>query len=75
MQVRSTIFTDYGQRFLLNSSPGRASTLDLWSAGLSISATIADRWDMRITSGWMLLKTPNTRIGDAHVNFSIGLQF
>ncbi len=75
MLVRFTMFSDYGQRFLMNNPAGRPSVLDLWSAGFTVGATISERWEMRITTGWALLNTPTTQAGDMRMTFSVSLQY
>jgi len=73
--LRASIFTDVGQRFLLEPSGGADSSLWLWGAGFGLSANIDNHWDARLSIAWPLLPTPNTAREDLRANVSIGGQF
>ncbi len=73
--VRGSIFVDGGQRFLLDNITGVDSSRFLWGAGFGLSANINNHVDMRITVGWPLLDSANTRAGDPRAYFSLGGQF
>ena len=73
--VRGSIFVDGGQRFMFDRIAGLDSSKSLLGAGFGLSANINNHLDMRITVGWPLLDTFNTRAGDPRVYFSLGGQF
>ena len=72
--VRVGVFTDFGQRFLLEES-GAQSTLWLWGTGFGLLANVNNRLEVRLTVAVPLQSTPNTPRDDWRANFSIGGQF
>jgi hemolysin activation/secretion protein len=75
MWVRSSIFVDYGERYLLESAAGRKPTVRMWGTGFGLTANIGSRYDLRFTAAWPLLDTPLSRAGQPRFYFSIGAQF
>lgn len=73
--IRGSIFVDYGQRLLLEHSPGAPGTLSLWGAGVGLSANVNNHIDLRVAVGWPLLDSPNIEAGDPRAYFSVGGQF
>jgi hemolysin activation/secretion protein len=74
MYVRFSVFTDYGQRYLID--PGsRPGSLSMWGAGFSVNATIGDRFDFRFTYGISLKDIPGVTAGSSRFSFAIGGQF
>ena len=75
MLVRGSVFTDYGQRYLLASAPGRAGSLSMWGAGFGVSATIGQTFELRCHLAWALLDTPSASVGAGRVYFGVAAQF
>ena len=75
MWMRISVFSDYGERHLLESVKGKDKSLAMWGSGFSLVANIGHRYDARLTIAWPLLDTPLTRAGAARVYFGIGAQF
>jgi len=73
--LRSSAFVDVAQRYPLDNSPGRDPFRTLLGTGFSLSANINNRVDARLTVGWPLEDSFNTRAGDVRANFSLGAQF
>lgn len=72
--LRASVFTDGGQRFLLEPNSA-AATASLWSTGLGLSANINNHLDARLVIAWPLLTSANTLSGTTHAYFTIGGQF
>ena len=75
MVLRGSVFTDYGQRYLLESSPGRAGALSMWGTGVGVSATIGQTFELRCHFAWALLDTPGASAGAGRVYFGAAAQF
>jgi hemolysin activation/secretion protein len=75
MVIRLSLFTDYGQRFLIDPPPGTKGSLSLWGAGGALSGTIGELIDFRLGLGVPLLSVPGRKAGDLRVSVSVGLQF
>ena len=74
MRVRASVFTDYGERYLLD--PGsRKRSLALWGAGLGLAGTIGETIDFRIAIAWPLLTTASISRRSPHIYFGVGAQF
>lgn len=73
--LRASLFTDGGQRILLESSGGVASRLWLWGVGAGLSANVNHHLDARMSVAWPLLPTPDTARDEVRAYFSIGGQF
>lgn len=73
--LRASIFTDFGERYLLDASGGVPSSLWLWGAGFGLSADLNNHLEARVSVAWPFLSTPNTTRDDVRANFSIGGQF
>ncbi len=85
--LRCSIFTDYGQIFLVESTaPGRHQ-LDEWGTGCGFFLTVGEHFDARLTVAWALLgasvgpgATANrvslqSPAGSALAYFNVGYQF
>jgi hemolysin activation/secretion protein len=72
---RASVFTDLGQRFLLEPAPNATSTVSLLGTGFGLSANVNNHLDARLVIAWPLLSTANTPAGQPHAYFTIGGQF
>jgi hypothetical protein len=75
MVVRASVFTDYGQRYLLASATGRSGSLSMWGTGFGVSATIGQTFELRCHLAWALLDTPGASAGAGRVYFGAAAQF
>lgn len=76
VHLRPSWFLDFGQRFLLDASPGQRGTESMAGTGLSAYATAGEHFDARLTLGWgALFNTTRTRAGQARGYFSISYKF
>jgi hemolysin activation/secretion protein/AraC-like DNA-binding protein len=74
--LRSSVFMDYGEAYLLEKPAGGASDrARLWGAGWSLTANIGTHLDARLTIACPLLATALTPVGDVHFYFGVGAQF
>jgi len=73
--VRLSLFTDYGQRYLLAPSAGRSGSLAMWGAGFAISATRGEHFDVRLTFGVPLLDVPGVNAWTPRLTFGVSMQF
>src|ERR1043166_4528307 len=73
--VRLSAFTDYAQRYLLSAQPGRPESLAMWSAGLAISASRGEHFDVRLTLGLPLIDVPGLQAGTPRLSFAVSAQF
>jgi len=73
--VRASVFTDFGQRFLLEPAVDNTSARRLWGAGFGLSANINNHVDARMVIAWPLLQSANSLPGDVRAYFTIGCQF
>jgi len=73
--VRASLFTDYGERYLLHTVPGRAGSLAMWGAGFAISATRGEHVDVRFTYGIPLLDVPGVPAWHPRFTFAVSAQF
>ena len=74
--LRGSVFLDAGERWLEDA---HKSGSDPWplllSTGLTLSANVNNKVDMRFTLGWPLTDSAHRQKHDARVNFSVGGQF
>ncbi len=76
MYVRFSLFTDYGQRYLLDpAAAGRPPSVSMWGAGFGFSGNIGEHFDFRLAFGMPLLDIPNVKAGSSRITFAIGAQF
>jgi hemolysin activation/secretion protein len=73
--LRASTFFDYGQRYLLKPNPGAKECRSLSGAGFALQANVNNHFDTRITVGWPLENSANTKSGEPRVYFTIGGQF
>ena len=74
--VRSSVFVDYGEAYLLATPAGGTSNhARLWGAGWNLTANIGNHLDARVTVACPLLATTATPVNDIHVYFGVGMQF
>jgi hemolysin activation/secretion protein len=74
MRARLSVFTDYGERYLINAA-GRAASLPQWGAGFGGTLSVSDWLEARLQVAFALLDTPLTTAGSMHLYFSVGAQF
>ncbi|HVY70154.1 MAG TPA: helix-turn-helix domain-containing protein [Verrucomicrobiae bacterium] len=72
---RSSIFVDFGQRYLLENSPGRSGSLSMLGTGLSAACSIGETFDLRLAAAWALMEVPGVSVGSMRLYFTIGVQF
>jgi hemolysin activation/secretion protein/AraC-like DNA-binding protein len=74
--VRSSVFVDYGELYLISPPPGlirhRSKFL---GTGWSLTANIGNHLDARLAIAFPLISTALTQAGDVHVYFGVGAQF
>ena len=73
--LRASVFTDFGQRYLLQTAKNTPSTRTLLGYGLSLSANINNHFEAKIALAWPLFESANTAAGSPRANFTIGGQF
>jgi hemolysin activation/secretion protein/AraC-like DNA-binding protein len=73
--LRGSVFTDYGELYLLDPQPGGNDRQKFWGVGWGITVNIGSHLDARLTVACPLLATPVTPVGDVHVYFGVGAQF
>jgi hemolysin activation/secretion protein len=73
--LRGSVFVDYGQRYLLDPSPGVSRVRSLMGSGFGLSANINNHFEARINVAWPMFDSPNTHAGLPFVHFAFGAQF
>lgn len=85
--VRSSVFMDYGEAYLINRPAALVSSgtdrQQFLGVGWTFTANIGNHWDGRVTVSCPLISsvrnTPSgpagTSVGDIHVYFGVGAQF
>lgn len=73
--LRGSVFLDVSRRYFAENNAGGSAGNSLMGAGLGLSGNINNRLDMKLTLGWPLRESPNTRLYDLHAYFSLGGQF
>ena len=73
--LRGSVFVDYGQRYLLDPSPGVSRVRSLMGSGFGLSANINNHFEARINVAWSVFDSPNTHAGLPFVHFAFGAQF
>jgi hemolysin activation/secretion protein/AraC-like DNA-binding protein len=73
-RIRGSIFLDYGRTYFVEPHGGPDGT-EMLGTGFSVSATIGELIDTRITAAWPLWDTPNSAAYTARIYFSVGFQF
>ncbi len=74
--LRSSVFMDYGEAYLLEPPAGGASDrVRLLGVGWSLTANIGSHFDARLTVACPLLSTALTPVDDVHIYFGVGAQF
>ncbi|MEI7730000.1 MAG: helix-turn-helix domain-containing protein [Verrucomicrobiota bacterium] len=75
MLVRASLFMDYGSGSFRDPPKGASRSVDMWSSGFGFNATIGERWDFRLTTGWTLLSFQEKSAGSARTAFSVSVIF
>jgi hemolysin activation/secretion protein len=74
--VRSSVFVDYGEIYLLDrSSESTSDRMKFCGVGCSLTANIGNHLDARLTIAFPLITTTLTEAGNVHVYFGVGAQF
>ena len=74
--LRSSVFMDYGEAYLLEKpAAGASDRARLWGVGWNLTANIGTHLDARLTIACPLLATALTPVGDVHFYFGVGAQF
>jgi hemolysin activation/secretion protein/AraC-like DNA-binding protein len=73
--LRGSIFTGYGQTYLVDPPTRDSSPMSFWGAGFGIAASVGEHLDGRLTVAWPVLSVPGVDAGTMHIYFSIGAQF
>lgn len=73
--LRGSVFLDFSRRYFVEDNAGGSLGNSLMGAGLGVSGNINNRLDMKLTLGWPLRESANTRLYDLHAYFSVGGQF
>ncbi len=73
--VRSSVFMDYGQAFLIDKAATANPREDFWGVGWSLTANIGNHLDGRLAIACPLISTAQTPFADIHVYFGVGAQF
>jgi hemolysin activation/secretion protein len=74
--VRSSVFWDYGELYMLDKPAGLARDhTDFMGCGWTLTANIGSHLDGRLTLAFPLISTPTTTAGDFHFYFAVGAQF
>ncbi len=75
MWLRSSVFLDYGETYLLESQASSVNRLQFLGTGWTLTANIGDHLDARLTVGCPLIGNAQTHSGDIHIYFGVGAQF
>lgn len=75
MRLRSSVFLDYGERYLLEPAPSRASTTRMLGTGFTAAVTIGEAIDFRIGAAWALRDLPGVTAGSMRIYFGLGIMF
>jgi len=73
--LRGSVFTDYGEIYLLDPSSGSNGRQRFWGAGWGVTLNVGTHFDARIQAACPLLTTKLTTAGDFHFYVGMGLQF
>jgi hemolysin activation/secretion protein len=73
--LRASVFLDYGQRYLLDPSPGISSVRSFLGSGFGVYGNINNHLEGRINVAWPVLDSANSRAGLPFVHFALGVQF
>ena len=73
--LRSSVFMDYGETYLLAPQAGSSGRQQFWGAGWAAAVSIGSHVDGRISMAWPLLTTGQTKAGSLHLYFGVGGQF
>jgi hemolysin activation/secretion protein len=73
--LRASVFTDFGQGFLMEPAGDGVSHRSLWGTGFGLSANINNHADARMVIAWPLVQSANTVRGEPRAYFTIGCQF
>jgi len=75
MWLRSSVFVDYGETYLLEGAASSVNRLRFLGTGWTLTANIGDHLDARLIVGCPLIGNAQTHSGDVHIYFGVGAQF
>lgn len=86
MRMRLSVFTDYGERYLLAPKAtypdgkdmgltGRDPHVQMWGTGAALNGTIGKTWDFRLAFAFPLIAVDPVTVGSMHIYFGITTQF
>jgi len=73
--LRTSIFMDYGNTWLIDRLPNLSSSYTQWGTGFGFFVTAGQHFTARLTVAWALHDTLDTQAGNAQAYFSVGYQF
>lgn len=73
--VRGSVFTDYGETYLIDPPAGVNGRQRFWGTGFGITVNAGDHFDARLTVACPLITSQQTPAGDIHYYFGVGIQF
>jgi hemolysin activation/secretion protein len=73
--LRASVFVDYGQRYLLDPSPGISGVRSFLGSGFGLHGNINNRLEAHINIAWPVFDSANSRAGLPFVHFAVGVQF
>jgi hemolysin activation/secretion protein len=74
LTIRGSLYTDYGQTFLLDPQ-GRNNNVSLWGCGFGGIISIGTHWNARVLFSWPLLNGTTTGAYDPRFNFALTAEF
>jgi len=74
LTVRGSFYTDFGTAYLLDPQ-GRANSVQLWGAGMGMTATVGPHWQTRFLLSLPLIGTLSTPRNEPFFNFVLTAQF
>ncbi len=74
LTVRGSLFMDYGAAYLLDPQ-GRPDCVQLWGAGLGLTASVGPHWQSRFLVSLPLIGTGATKQDEPFFNFVLTAQF
>ena len=74
LTVRSSLFMDYGETYLLDPN-GRDGSARLWGAGAGLAANFGSHTEARLILAMPLLRSPTTEADQLRIYFGLNAQF
>src|ERR1700722_19552930 len=73
--IRSSVFMDYGEAYLLEPLASSINRLKFWGVGWAMTANIGSHLDARLSVAFPLIADTETSVGAVHIYFGVGAQF